>query len=96
MTSDLLAIKLSLEIVCDDISAAGTGFPLPLIEAMTGFLDFCVASTDALHEPIIRLSAGGKRGETWHIFSEGDSQGVQQDLGALRSVLDLVLDLVLL
>ncbi|KAF1955961.1 ankyrin [Byssothecium circinans] len=96
VNADLLSIKLSLDIARDDFSAARTRFPIPLVEAMAGFLDFCVTSTEALHKPIIRLSAGEKRREAWHIFSERESQGIRQDLEALRSALDLVLDLVVL
>ncbi|KAF2645302.1 ankyrin [Massarina eburnea CBS 473.64] len=96
VNADLLAIKLSLDIARDDFSSPSARFPDLLVSAMAGFLDCCAASTEALHKPIIQHSSGGKRRETWHVFEEEDSQYVRQDIEALRSALDLVLDLVVL
>jgi hypothetical protein len=98
INADLLAIKLSLDIACDDFSAANNIISALSVEAMTGFLDCCVTFTESLHKPIIRLSVlvGEKRKETWQLFSEEALQGIQQNLEALRSALDLVSDLLAL
>ncbi|CAI6274037.1 unnamed protein product [Periconia digitata] len=96
VNADLLAIKLSLDIARDDFSAKDTPFPPLLIETASGFLDCCHTSITELHKPLIRLSAGGTRGETWHIFEAGGLQCIRQDLEALRSALDLMLDVVAL
>ncbi|PVI02543.1 hypothetical protein DM02DRAFT_641257 [Periconia macrospinosa] len=94
VNADLLAIKLSLDIARDDFSAKGTPFHPLFVETVSGFLECCHTSITELHKPLIRLAAGGTQGEAWHIFEAGGMQGIRQDLEALRSTLDLTLDVV--
>ncbi|KAJ4301370.1 hypothetical protein N0V90_003462 [Kalmusia sp. IMI 367209] len=94
INSDLLAIKVSLDIARDDFSSSNPSVPVLLLEAASGFLDCCSAATERVHKPIVRLSASQDRTVPWQVLKAGELTGLKNDLEAVRCALDLLLDLV--
>ncbi|KAF2795048.1 hypothetical protein K505DRAFT_240763 [Melanomma pulvis-pyrius CBS 109.77] len=94
ISSELLAIKTSLEIAHDDFSSTSVSIPPPLLDAISGILGCCGHISGQVHKAIIKLSAYRIQSSAWDKHRVDDFRRTRRHLETLHAVLDLALDQV--
>ncbi|KAF1992821.1 hypothetical protein P154DRAFT_594020 [Amniculicola lignicola CBS 123094] len=92
--ANLMAIKISLEILHDDLAKSEADLLVSLQDALSGLMDCCGDVLDGLHCLLIDLSTRRVQGEAWREMKGDKIAALQERLDMMRSLLDIAIDCV--